>query len=68
VIATAEARGAGLAPAYAAARTRLGLVALLVAVAAVGWWWTAERMRGMDAGPWTTLGGFGWFFGAWVFA
>ena len=66
MIATAEPSGAGLAPAYAAARTRLGLVALLVAVAAVGWWWTAERMRGMDAGPWTALGGFGWFVGAWV--
>src|SRR3954452_13619614 len=23
-------------------------------------------MRGMDAGPWTALGGFGWFVGAWV--
>ena len=66
MIATAEPSGAGLAPAYAAARTRLGLIALLVAVAAVGWWWTAERMRGMDAGPWTALGGFGWFVGVWV--
>ena len=66
MIATAEASGAGLAPAYAAARTRLGLVALLIALAAAGWWWTADRMRGMDEGPWTTLGGFGWFVGAWV--
>jgi len=66
VIATAEASGAGLAPAHAAARTRLGLVALLIALAAAGWWWTADRMRGMDEGPWTALGGFGWFVGAWV--
>ena len=66
MIATAEASGAGLAPAYAAARTRLGLVALLIALAAAGWWWTADRMRGMDEGPWTTLGSFGWFVGAWV--
>ena len=66
MIATAEASGAGLAPAYAAARTRLGLVALLIALAAAGWWWTADRMRGMDEGPWTALGGFGWFVGAWV--
>jgi predicted metal-binding membrane protein len=65
VIASAEAP-TGLAPAYAAARTRLGLVALLVALAAAGWWWTADRMRGMDEGPWTALGGFGWFVGAWV--
>ena len=48
---------AGLAPAYAAARARLGLVAALFAVAAIGWVWTAREMRGMDAGPWTSLGG-----------
>ena len=23
-------------------------------------------MRGMDAGPWTGLGTFGWFLGVWV--
>lgn len=23
-------------------------------------------MRGMDAGPWSSLGGFGWFLGVWV--
>jgi predicted metal-binding membrane protein len=56
----------GLAPAFAAARARLGLVALLFAVAAVSWWWTVERMRGMDDGPWTELGTLGWFVGAWV--
>jgi predicted metal-binding membrane protein len=66
MVASAEARGTGLAPAYAAARTRLGLVALLIALAAAGWWWTTDRMRGMDDGPWTALGGFGWFVGAWV--
>lgn len=57
---------AGLAPAFAAARTRLGLIALLFAVAAIGWWWTADRMRGMDNGPWTDLGTLGWFLGVWV--
>jgi len=68
VIAAAERRAprAGLAPAFAAARTRLGLVALLFALAAVGWWWTAEQMRGMDGGPWSDLGAFGWFVGVWV--
>ena len=45
---------------------RLGLVALLFAVAALGWWWTGDRMRGMDNGPWTGLGSFGWFLGVWV--
>ena len=47
-------------------RARLGLVALLFAVAAVGWWWTVDQMRGMDDGPWTGLGTFGWFLGVWV--
>ena len=56
----------GLAPAFSAARARLGLVALLFAVAAVGWWWTGDQMRGMDNGPWTGLGSFGWFLGVWV--
>ena len=58
--------GGGLAPAFAAARSRLGLVAALFALAGVGWWSTVERMRGMDDGPWTALGTFGWFLGAWV--
>ena len=56
----------GLAPAFAAARTRLGLVALLFALAAAGWWWTAGQMQGMDGGPWTDLGTFAWFVGVWV--
>ena len=59
-------RGGGLAPAYAAARTRLGLIALLLATAAVGWWWTAQEMQDMDGGPWTELGGAAWFLGVWV--
>jgi predicted metal-binding membrane protein len=57
---------AGLAPAYAAARARLGLVAALFGLAAIGWVWTAHQMRDMDAGPWTGLGSLGWFLGIWV--
>jgi predicted metal-binding membrane protein len=49
-----------------AVRLRLGLVALLVALAAAAWWWTARRMSGMDFGPWTSLGGLGWFVSVWV--
>ena len=49
-----------------AIRLRLGLIALLVVLAVAAWWWTAREMRGMDGGPWTSLGGLGWFVGVWV--
>ena len=68
----AAAVGAGdaergeLAAAFAAVRARLGLVLLLLGLAAVAWWSTAERMAGMDAGPGTDLGALGWFVGVWV--
>jgi predicted metal-binding membrane protein len=63
---SATAGKGGLAPLYAAVRARLVLVALLFGAAAIGWVWTAGEMRGMDNGPWTALGGFGWFVGVWV--
>ena len=47
-----------IAPATAAAS--------LVAAALVTWIVTVVRMRGMDAGPGTDLGGLGWFVGVWV--
>ena len=62
----ASATGSSLRPAYAATRAHRGIVALLIALAAVSWWWTAGEVRGMDDGPWTGLGAFGWFVGAWV--
>ncbi|GAC1536058.1 MAG: DUF2182 domain-containing protein [Acidimicrobiales bacterium] len=49
-----------------AMRGRLGLVFVLFVMAGIGWWWTGREMRGMDAGPWSALGGFGWFLGVWV--
>jgi predicted metal-binding membrane protein len=55
-----------LGEAFAAARTRLALVALLLLLAAFAWWSTADRMAGMDAGPGTDLGALGWFVGVWV--
>jgi predicted metal-binding membrane protein len=61
-----RAVGGGLAPAFAAARARLGLIALLFALAAVAWWSTADRMAGMDEGPGTALGALGWFLGVWI--
>ena len=69
MIASAEERApgtGGLAPAFAAARTRLGLIALLFVLAAASWWWTVDEMQGMDGGPWTDLGTLGWFVGVWV--
>ncbi|MDQ3572751.1 MAG: DUF2182 domain-containing protein [Actinomycetota bacterium] len=39
---------------------------MLVALAAVGWAVTGERMAGMDAGPGTDLGAFGFYVAAWV--
>ncbi len=56
----------GMTPAITAARSRFGLVVVLLVLAAVGWWSTAARMRGMDDGPWTGLGTAGWFLGVWV--
>ncbi len=56
----------GMGPALTATRSRLGLVAVLFAMAGTGWWWTAHQMHGMDTGPWSALGGFGWFLGVWV--
>ena len=55
-----------LRPAYAATRAHMVLVALLFLLAGIGWWWTVGAMRGMDNGPWTALGTFGWFIGVWV--
>jgi predicted metal-binding membrane protein len=62
----APADAAGLRPAFSAARARLGLIVLLFALAAVAWWLTVDRMRGMDEGPGTDLGTLGWFVGVWV--
>jgi predicted metal-binding membrane protein len=40
--------------------------ALLLVAAGAAWVVTFERMRGMDAGPGTDLGGLGWYVGIWV--
>ena len=42
------------------------LVALLLSLAGLAWWWTIDRVRGMDRGPWTGLGTLGWFLGLWI--
>ncbi len=65
-IADARSPQGELAAAFAAVRARLGLIVLLLALAALAWWSTADRMAGMDAGPGTDLGALGWFCGVWV--
>jgi predicted metal-binding membrane protein len=59
-------RDTGHGSAWAAARAQLGLVAALFAVAALAWIWSIHAMRGMDAGPWTSLGGLAWFLVVWT--
>ena len=39
---------------------------MFLAAAAAAWAVTVDRMRGMDAGPGTDLGGLGWFLGVWT--
>jgi predicted metal-binding membrane protein len=45
---------------------QLGLIGLLVVLAAAAWLITNEQMAGMDAGPGTDPGTLGFFVGAWV--
>lgn len=56
----------GLHPAFVAVRLRLLLVLGLFTLSGGGWWWTVRHLHGMDAGPWSALGSFGWFLGVWV--
>jgi predicted metal-binding membrane protein len=39
---------------------------VVIGAALAAWAVTAWRMRGMDAGPGTDLGGLGWYLGVWV--
>jgi predicted metal-binding membrane protein len=52
--------------ALAAARGRLGLVGLLLALAVIAWWSTLRAMTGMGASPGVDLGALGWFVGVWL--
>ena len=47
---------------HAGSRTTI----LLFGAGTAAWAITVERMRGMDAGPGTELGGLGWYLGIWV--
>jgi predicted metal-binding membrane protein len=46
--------------------SRTTVTAVLIAAALAAWIVTVGRMRGMDAGPGTSLGGLGWYLGVWV--
>ncbi len=56
----------GLTDPLGAMRAELGTVAVLLGVAGLAWWSTAERMAGMNAGPGSDLGAVGWFTGVWA--
>jgi Predicted metal-binding integral membrane protein (DUF2182) len=45
---------------------QLGLIGLLIALAAIAWAVTSDQMSGMDAGPGTDPGTLGFFIGVWV--
>src|SRR5579859_3021953 len=47
-------------------RVQLGLLSALLALAALAWFVTRERMLGMDAGPGTDPGGLGFYVVSWV--
>ncbi|MEK6276880.1 MAG: DUF2182 domain-containing protein [Actinomycetota bacterium] len=53
-------------PRSTADRSRVALIAALFVLAFIGWTVTDERMHGMDAGPGTDLGAFGFYITAWV--
>jgi predicted metal-binding membrane protein len=55
-----------VAAALAAARSRAGVAATILAAAAIAWWATVERMTGMDAGPGTALDTLASFTGVWT--
>jgi predicted metal-binding membrane protein len=45
---------------------RVQQAAVLLGAALATWIVVVQRMRGMDAGPGTDLGGLGWYLGVWV--
>jgi predicted metal-binding membrane protein len=47
-------------------RRQLAIAAALLALAGLAWIVTAQRMTGMDAGPWTDPGTLGFFTSTWI--
>ena len=46
--------------------TEIGLIAVLLILAAASWVFTSSQMSGMDMGVWTNPGPLGWFVTTWV--
>ncbi len=63
---TAMASVAESRPARRPARAQLGVLGILLVVAALAWVLTRERMLGMDAGPGTDPGSLGFYVVSWV--
>ena len=55
-----------ISPARLLPAWRVAIVGALIALAAVAWWATDLRMGGMDAGPGTDPGAFGFYITTWV--
>jgi predicted metal-binding membrane protein len=49
-----------------ASANRVLVAGTLLVASLAAWIVTVQRMRGMDAGPGTDLGGLGWYLGIWV--
>ena len=64
-MATMESAAPRRVPAQAGL-VQLGLVAILLGLAAIAWIVTGDRMAGMDAGPGTDPGTLGFYVTAWV--
>lgn len=63
---TASRVRARMAPGATSRRSQLAVLAVLLAVAAVAWLVSDLRMAGMDAGPGTDPGTFGFYITTWV--
>lgn len=50
----------------AATRARVGLLALLIALAGLAWWSTVRAMAGMGSSSSANLGPLSWFVGVWI--
>jgi predicted metal-binding membrane protein len=66
IAATGPVPGAARHSPWTAMRAQRRTVAVLLAAAALAWWFTVDRMAGMDAGPGTDLGSASWFAGVWA--